>query len=192
MSNWEIKKYKELNEAQKEKSIQILIDGFKHLFTFSKDEAELQQLFADALNSEFIYLCIENEQVLGLMGLATNQLRPVKLNEETCIRTYGKGKGKIICKQMNAIFQSPVVKQDTDLYIDVLATDKEARGKGVASKLMEYAFSLEGYKQYYIEVFSKNVNAKRLYENTGFKVIKKSPISPLLFLGYGYPIKMMK
>ena len=192
MDQFEIKQYGQLEERQKEKAIEIFIEGFKHLMTFSKDEVELKQLFSIGLNPSLIYVCIENDKVLGIMGIATNHARPIRVDLEKCIHIYGKLKGTILCKQMNVIFQSQVVKGDHDLYIDVLATTKEARGRGIATKLIEYAFALENYEDCYIEVLSKNVNAKRLYERMGFEAYKKSKISFVALLGQGYPVKMRR
>lgn len=93
---------------------------------------------------------------------------------------------------MNAIFQKPVIKGERELYIDVLATAGSARGKGVATTLLNYAFNLEEYDTYYIEVFSKNETAARLYKKVGFEVNKEKKLSPMIFLGSGYPVKMRK
>lgn len=189
---WSIIPYGQLNEVQKYEVVEIFIDGFGHFMTFTKDKKALRTLFFHALNPLYTYVLVENEAVLGMIGLATNKIRPVKFEKDICISLFGKFKGKLLCKQMNAIFQSPVVKMDTDLYIDVLATSKESRGKGVATQLLEYSFHLQGYDNYYIEVMSKNENAKRLYEKMGFVEYKRVRISPLSFRRYGYPIKMKK
>jgi ribosomal protein S18 acetylase RimI-like enzyme len=90
---------------------------------------------------------------------------------------------------MNTIFQSQVVNNNTDIYIDVT---KNARGRGVATKLLEFAFSLPEYKECYIEVLSKNLTAKKLYEKCGFIVYKKKPFSFITLMGHGYPIKMKR
>ena len=93
---------------------------------------------------------------------------------------------------MNTIFQKAVVKGERELYIDILATAGNARGKGVATRLLTYAFELQEYELCYIEVFSKNRTAARLYEKLGFNVYKKEIFSPMCFIGSGYPILMRK
>lgn len=165
---------------------------FGHLMTFSKDKQELKSLFSNAFHPSFVSACVEKDTVLGIMGIATSNLRPIQLKLDQCIRIYGKFKGNLIYKQINRIFQSQVVKRSTDLYIDVLATTMNARGKGVASKLLEYAFSLPQYEACYIEVLSKNHNAKRLYEKCGFIVYKKKPLSFAILMGQGYPIRLKR
>ncbi|MBE5873172.1 MAG: GNAT family N-acetyltransferase [Lachnospiraceae bacterium] len=192
MKQYEIISYGNLTDVQKQELVWILIEGFGHLMTFSKKEEELERIFLDGLHPDYTLAYVEENKVLGLVGIATNRVRPVRFPLEVCIELFGKGKGKMVSAQMNAIFQSRVVKEDTDLYIDVLATSKAARNKGIATKLLEYCIALSGYQTYYIEVFSKNHVARRLYEKNGFTIYKKSFLSPLVLQGSGYPIKMKK
>lgn len=187
-----IMKYDELRDLQKKEMIEILIEGFGHLMTFSKDPSVLRELFSHAINEKYVYVYVEEDRVLGFIGIATNKVRPVKLDRDVCIKLFGKVKGIQVCKQMNGIFQSKVVNEDTDLYVDFLATSKEARGKGIATKLLTFCFAMPEYENYYIEVLSKNTNAKNLYERVGFSIVKKQYISFISLLGFGYPIKMKK
>ncbi|MDO5294075.1 MAG: GNAT family N-acetyltransferase [bacterium] len=187
-----IVQYGKLNERQKFEVVDIFIDGFEHFMTFTKDRKKLRSLFYPALNPVYTYALVENETAVGILGLGTNKIRPIKIDSELCEELFGSFKGNLIYKQMNSIFQSKVVQNNFDLYIDVLATSKQARGKGVATRLLEHSFNLQGYRKYYIEVMSKNTNAKRLYEKMGFVECKKNRISPLALRGYGYPIKMVK
>ena len=184
--------YGQLNENQKLEVVEVFVDGFGHLMSFSKDRKVLKQLFLQALNPLYVYALVEEEKVLGMLGIGTNKIRPIKLEIDLCKDLFGSFKGTLICKQMNAVFQRQAVKADTDIYIDVLATSKQARGKGVATRLLQYSFDLQGYKDYYIEVLSKNMNAKLLYERIGFIEYRKTRFSPIALMGFGYPIKMKK
>jgi ribosomal protein S18 acetylase RimI-like enzyme len=78
-----------------------------------------------------------------------------------------------------ALLEKPNVKNDTDICIDYIATDESYRGKGIATKLIEYVCNGLGYKECYLEVLSRNVTAKRLYEHTGFVEYKRvhNPVS---------------
>ena len=187
-----VTQFGQLNENQKLEVVEIFIDGFGHLMNFTKDREVLKQLFLQALNPLYTYALVEEEKVLGMLGVGTNKIRPIKFEINLCKDLFGHFRGVLICKQMNAIFQSQAVKDDTDLYIDVLATSKQYRGKGVATRLLQYSFDLQGYKNYYIEVLSKNRNAKTLYEKIGFVEYKKTRFSPVALTGFGYPIKMKK
>lgn len=184
--------YVDLSIEQKYAVADIFIEGFGHFMKFTKDMEVLRTLIYHAINPQWTYVLVEEEQVLGFIALATNKIRPIKFDQEVCVDLFGRLKGKLLCKEINAIFQSKVVKEDTDLYIDVLATAEQYRGKGVAARLLEYSFSLPGYTNFYIEVMSKNTVAKRLYEKIGFVDYKIRRFSPLAFKGFGYPIKMKK
>jgi ribosomal protein S18 acetylase RimI-like enzyme len=189
---YDIKAYGQLNDIQKKDIVGIFLEGFGHMMTFSKDIRELEELFFTAFHSSYIYACLENDKVLGILGIATNRIRPIKIDLDHSVSIYGKWRGAIICRQMNLIFQRQVIKKSTDLYIDVLTTTKNARGKGVATGLLEFAFSLPEYKECYIEVLSKNANARRLYEKCGFTTYKKKLFSFITLMGHGYPIMMKR
>ncbi len=184
--------YGELSEEQKYAVVEIFIDGFGHFMTFTKDRDKLRTILYHAINPVWTYALVEDEAVLGMLALATNKIRPIKFDKDVCVDLFGRFKGILLQKEMNAIFQSQVVKEDYDLYIDVLATSVQSRRKGVATRLLEFGFNLPGYTNYYIEVMSKNIDAKRLYEKVGFVEYKKSRITPSVLKGFGYPIKMKK
>jgi len=194
MQTYQITEYGTLNEEQKLQAVDIYLEGFGHMMTFSKDKTTLRKLFFEILHPSLFKCYVEQEQVLGIMGLATNELRPLNFNINICRDLFGNIKGKILSKQMNAIFQAPVVTNRNELYIDVLATAGTARGKGVATTLLQYAFGLAEYDSCFIEVFSKNEPALRLYQKVGFSIYKEEKFSLLRLAvsGMGYPIKMKK
>lgn len=86
----------------------------------------------------------------------------------------------------------PAVNGDKDLYIEYLITDKNYRCKGIATKLIHFAFEQLECDEYYIEVLSKNINARRLYKNLGFIEWKRDYNPIMIILGLGYPIKLKK
>lgn len=192
MKEYQIVEFGSLKDIQKEQAIDIMIEGFGHMMTFTKNKEILKEIFRNGFHASLFLCYVEDENVLGIMGLGTNKVRPLKFKQDICISLLGKRKGTIISKQMNAIFQVPVVKGDKDLYIDILATAGDARRKGVATKLLSYAFEIQEYEVFYIEVFSKNENAVKLYKKIGFNAYKKEKFSPMIFLGFGYPILMRR
>ena len=191
---YEMVEYGNLNDFQKEQAVEIFLEGFGHMMTFTKDKEILRSLLYEIMNPSLFVCYVEDGEVLGILGLATNKERPLKFDSDICVRLFGKMKGKIISKQMNAIFQKQAVNSDTDLYIDVLATVGKARGKGVATALLNYAFALKEFECCYIEVFSKNEPAKSLYQKMGFEVYKEEKLSflTLAVSNFGYPIMMKR
>ena len=192
MSKYKITEYGCLNDSQKKQAVELFMEGFGHFMTFSKDEALKRKLFFEIFHASLFKCYVEDEKVLGLMGIATNKIRPLNFDCDVCIKYFGKLKGTILSKQMNAIFQTPVVKSDDELYIDILVTSSAARRKGVGTALLNYAFETEGYTAWLLEVFSNNKAAISLYEKSGFKVHKQNKLSFMRFLGSGYPILMKK
>lgn len=192
MDEYKILKYHKLTEAQKLETVNIFIDGFANIMTFTKDRELLKRLFLEILHPTQTLVYVENEKVFGVLGIGTNKVRPIKFDKDVCKKVFGKFKGTMISIQMNAVFQGKAVNEDTDLYIDVITTSKEARGKGVASKLFKHLFEMEKYSCFYLEVLSNNRKAKKLYQQLGFTVYKEKRFSPVIVLGLGYPIKMKK
>lgn len=189
---FKIVEYGCLNELQKNQAVELFIEGFGHFMTFSKDEDLKRKLFFEMFHPTLFLCYVEDEKVLGLMGIATNKIRPLNFDYDLCIKYFGKIKGAILSKQMNAIFQSPVVKTKSELYIDILVTGSEARRKGVGTALLNHAFEMEGYTVWSVEAFSNNQAAISLYEKNGFRIEQRKKRSLMRFLGAGYPIRLRK
>ena len=189
---FKIVEYGCLNELQKNQAVELFIEGFGHFMTFSKDEDLKRKLFFEMFHPALFLCYVEDEKVLGLMGIATNKIRPLNFTYDLCIKYFGKIKGAILSKQMNAIFQTPVVKTKSELYIDILVTGSEARRKGVGTALLNHAFEMEGYTVWSVEAFSNNQAAISLYEKNGFRIEQRKKRSLMRFLGAGYPIRLRK
>ena len=182
----------QLTDSQKEEAVQLFLYGFGHFMTFSKDEERKKKLFLEIFSPNLFLCFIEDDKVLGLMGLGTNKVRPINFKKEICQKYFGKFKGFIISKQMNGAFQKPVVKGDKELYLDTLVTHPNSRNKGIGTALINKACSLGEYNSITTEVFSKNENAIKFYEKNGFVIKKKNKFSLMRFMGSGYPITMIK
>ena len=188
----EIMEYARLTLAQKSQAVDLFMEGFGHMMTFSKDEKLKKELMLEIFHPTLFRCYVENGKVLGLLGIATHQLRPIDFRRDTCERLFGRLKGAVISKQMNTIFQKPVVSFQDELYIDVLVTGSEARRKGVASALLNEALAKKGCSVCYLHVFSNNQPALSFYRKHGFTVDREEKTSLMRFLGSGYPIRMKK
>ena len=182
----------QLSDAQKEEAVQLFLYGFGHFMTFSKDEALKKKLFLEIFSPSLFLCYVEDDKVLGLMGLGNNKVRPINFKKEICQKYFGKFKGSIISKQMNGIFQKPAVKDDKELYLDTLVTHPDYRKKGIGTELIKKTFSFGEYTSLVTEVFSKNENAMRFYIRNGFTITKKHKFAIMRLLGSGYPIIMTK
>ena len=117
--SYEIMEYARLTLAQKSQAVDLFMEGFGHMMTFSKDEKLKKELMLEIFHPTLFRCYVANGKVLGLLGIATHQLRPVDFRRDTCERLFGRMKGAVISKQMNTIFQKPVVSFQDELYIDV-------------------------------------------------------------------------
>ena len=187
-----ILEFGELSLTQKEEAVELFMDGFGQFMTFSKDEELKKKLFIQIFDPKLFLCYLEDNKVLGLMGLGTNKVRPINFKKEVCQELFGKCKGAIISKQMNATFQKIVVKGDKELYLDTLVTHPSYRSKGIGSILVNKACSLKEYNSIIVEVFSKNTKAISFYEKNGFVITKEHKFSMMRLLGSGYPITMTK
>lgn len=184
--------YGELNDAQKAEAVDLFLEGFGHFMTFSKDEAAKKNLFIEIFDPEFFICYLEDDKVLGLMGLGNNRKRPIDFKKESCVKYFGKLKGALISKQMSAIFGKPAVSSDRELYLDTLVTNPNTRKKGIGTALINEACSFGDHDSMVVEVFSDNENAISFYEKNGFETVKENKGSVMRFLGSGYPITMAK
>lgn len=181
-----------LENEYKVKAIRLFVDSFYDMYTsISKDKKVLNDFFLNSLDFSLIYVAIFDNNIIGFMGIANNKKRTMHFDKAKCIELFGKLKGGISYYQLRALLEKPNVKNDTDLCIDYITTDENYRGKGVATKLIEYACNNLGYKDCYLEVLSKNLTAKKMYEHNGF-VEYKRVFNPVLLMGGGSIIKMKK
>ena len=187
-----ILEFGELSLSQKEEAVDLFLDGFGKFMTFSKDEKVKKQLFMEIFDPKLFLCYLEGDKVLGLMGLGTNKVRPINFKKDVCKKYFGKIKGTIISRQMNASFQKAVVKGEKELYLDTLVTHPSCRNKGIGTVLVNKACSLKDYDSIIVEVFSKNKKAIKFYEKNEFVISKEHKFSFMRLLGYGYPIKMTK
>lgn len=192
MENYKITKLSDLDKTYIDKTVKLFVDGFHNVITISEDKEILRQLFRSAIIPHMFYVCLHDEEVIGLLGYGNNEKRAVYFNKEICKKIFGEFKGSVICWQMNMIMGRPVVKGDTEGYIDFLTTHVNYRGKGIATQLIAYICKDMNYESYSLEVLSTNVNAKRLYENLGFETEKINKNIFVRLGGLGSLIEMKK
>ena len=182
----------ELNDLQKLQTVELFLNGFGRFMTFSKNEDKKKALFLEIFDPKLFLCYLEENKVLGLIGLGNNKVRPINFKKEICQKHFGKFKGAIISKQMNGIFQKPAVKLDSELYIDTIVVDINHRKKGIGTILLNKASTYGDYNTLVLEVFSKNQTAINFYKSNGFTIRKEKRMSLMSIFGSGHPIVMAK
>ena len=190
--NNKIIEFGELNSSQKEQAVELFLEGFGDFMTFSKDEEKKKALFIEIFDPKLFLCYLEENKVLGLLGLGTNKVRPINFKKEICQKYFGKFKGAIIAKQMNPIFQKPAVSDDKELYIDTIVVDPNHRKEGIGSFLLNKAETYGKYDTLVLEVFSKNQTAISFYKKNGFTIKREKKMSFMSLFGSGHPIVMVK
>lgn len=192
MNEITIVKLSDLNDEYKEKSIELFIDGFGHIYSFTKDRNILKELFLCSMDFSMVYVALYENNIVGFIGISNNKKRPISFEIEKFKQLFGSFLGSIIQKPLSAVMEKPAVHGDKDLYIDYLTTDKNYRGKGIATKLIDFICEELKYDECYIEVLSKNTTAKKLYEHLGFVEFKREYNPSTIIRGLGYLIKLKK
>lgn len=190
--NDKIVKLSELNGEQVNNAFEVFVEGFYNMFskTVIKDRNILHRLFKESFDYDMVYIYLQDNCVCGFLGLANYQKRVVKLKKELCQELLGKFKGLMIYKQMGAMLEKITVFNKDEAYIDYITTAKEFRGKGIGTKLIQYLCANLQYKSYTLDVLSKNMEARLLYEKVGFKLIKEKKEIITLLGGFGTTMTM--
>lgn len=187
----EIKRLSELDEKKINQSISVFIEGFYNVFSsISKDKEKLHNLFKHSFDYNMTYAYLKDGEVVGFLGLADYQKRPLKFNKEIFMDTIGGFPGKMTYKGMSTALEKVNVASPHVIHIDYIATSPEHRSKGIGKQLIKFVCNNLGYKQIELEVFSKNSRAKRFYEREGFKVVKVKRDLMMIMQGLGNYIMM--
>ena len=105
----QIVEFGKLNDTQKLEAVELFLIGFGHFMTFSKDEEKKKKLFLEIFSPDLFVCYLENDNVLGLMGLGNNKTRPIDFKKEICQNeacSYGNYKKlvtEVFSKNENAI-----------------------------------------------------------------------------------------
>ena len=88
------------------------------------------------------------------------------------------------------------LEEDDSYYICGMALYPEHRGRGIGTRLLAYAEQSaceKGYRKLSLIVFEQNAVAKRLYEKTGYREVRREPVCPHPLIHYtGDAILMVK
>jgi len=173
----EIKKLSELDENQIDQVINVFIEGFYNIMSsISKDKEKLHWLFQNSLDYDMTYAYLLNGEAVGFLGLGNYQKRALNLNRDNFTKilpaTLPDFARKIMYNAMYSSMCKPHDGGEGEIYIDFIATNPEYRSTGIGTKLIEFVRSDLGYRTIKLDVMTKNPRAKKLYERTGFKVVK--------------------
>ena len=124
------------------------------------------------LKSDLILIAVQQDQLVGMVGLEHGDQDFFNLNRTTFIDKFGRLRGLI-----RMMLFTPFVHhhRDGDLIIGAIAVSPKMRGQGIGTKLLQAVFDYAGthkLQSISLEVVDTNPHAQRLYERLGFVAIK--------------------
>lgn len=190
--NLSIIRLSELDDKARSAAIQVYTDCFPVYKRISKNKNILNDFFMSSFDFHLCYAAVADKSIVGFLAISSGKERSLKFDKSKCIALFGKLMGTITYYEMMYILGRPNLESETDIGIDYLATDKLYRGRGIASKLIEYACVTLCYKECFIDVDTNNTVAKRLYEHLGFEEYAQNNSITNRMLGFGRISRMKK
>ncbi|KIS04145.1 GNAT family N-acetyltransferase [Paucilactobacillus wasatchensis] len=157
----------------------IFVDGFyEWIKFFSKDKFKLTRAFTHTFNPDVFYIAIENGIVQGFAACTDGSVPSVKLKQHEFRHYLGFVRGTMAYQILRKEFEEkpyPFAIGPHMGAIEFVATGREFRGRGVATKLLNYLHNNTPFRDYVLEVADTNIAAVKLYEKLGYRVFKKVP-----------------
>lgn len=149
----------------------LFVEAYQHDLPRCKKQ-EHQERWARALASAFvpeqIYVAVEGGEVLGMAAVSYGTHRALRLRARDMRRHLGLLLGTVLHAIMAPMFGKKLPWPESTEYIEAVATAERARGRGVASAVLERLHSLP-FEECMLDVGDANTGAKRLYERLGYQ-----------------------
>lgn len=121
--------------------------------------------------------------VLGLAACSHGSTRAVRLDARALRGSLGVVRGTLAWLAMRPSFHAALPYPPTTGYVECVATAPEARGRGVATELMERIHALP-FDDFVLEVTDVNDGARRLYERLGYRELRRKRSKAPWLTGY--------
>lgn len=176
MGDFVIKNLAELGDAQVRQAADVFVEGFyDSLRFFSTDRGKLAKALEHALVKERFFVALEEGNVVGIFAYSAGRKRPFRFEWAALRRELGWFRGTLFYNLVRQELEKPLDLADRQCYFEAVATAKEARGRGVASRLNKELISRLNYEDYILEVVDTNMTAIRLYEKLGYIEFRRKP-----------------
>lgn len=131
------------------------------------DEALI--ILTDLLDGEQVIIALQDGQLAGFAGIQHRKKHLFKISIYPFVKHLGFVRG-LFAVFVLALFGRPY--KDGELLMDGICVDKNGRGQGIGSLLLETIFEFarqNGYKTVRLDVVDTNPGARKLYERKGFE-----------------------
>jgi ribosomal protein S18 acetylase RimI-like enzyme len=182
---------KKLSENDRHSITSIFVEAYyNQLQQLDKDSSKLEKMFYNTfLIDHFIGAFIDNELV-GFFALTDESERCLRINKKDVFNVIKGLRGYFAYKALKREFEHRIKLKESGYNIESVATSKKHQGKGIATKLMNYAIENSEYLE--LDVLDKNKRAYEIYKRIGFKVFKEKSVFPVFrkIIGYNKRIFM--
>lgn len=162
-----------INQEMSKIFVEAYYDELKSL---SKSKEKLEQAFISAFQRDFFYIAELNGEIVGILACTTNQKRAIVVNKSSFQKSFGFMKGLLYYFFLKSIFNKELSYSPEVGYIECVATAKAARGKGVATALLNHVLINLPINHYLLEMVDTNEIAMKVYKKAGFQETNRQKI----------------
>lgn len=184
----------DLDGAARAEAARVFVEGYSNeLETLSKDRDAWTRALTPALVSEVFYGAVDDGgHVLGIAACSNAATRAMRLDPTALRKNLGAVRGSLAALFMGGTFHKSIDDvSDGTGYVECVSTATHARGRGVATALMEHIHDLP-YREFVLEVTDVNAGARRLYERFGYREYRRKPSRFPRITGYREAIWMRR
>lgn len=160
-------------EGDRDAIARLIVEAFSKFFSLLDKNLAL---VAQAMRSSLVlnrFFVAEQEGVIGVIGVSSRDSHTFHIDRKVFTASFGFVKGTIAASFLKRELKPKVALTDSAAYIEIVAVDEQARGRGVASGMIRDLFSQARYTEYYLEVLDTNEAAIRCYQKLGFAEVSR-------------------
>ncbi|MDD2296672.1 MAG: GNAT family N-acetyltransferase [Sphaerochaetaceae bacterium] len=170
------KNLSELEPVHKRQAVEIFAASFFEPLSFISSNLDI---IADVLEHSLVadhhYVALLHGNVVSIVSISNANGRSHKFQRDPLVSQLGFFRGTIAFFRLRGVLERPLELQESQCFIELVATDSAFRGLGISTALQRYLFTNLPYRQYFLEVAEMNFNAIRIYEKLGFIVEERTP-----------------
>ena len=142
-----------------------------------KDMECAAKILENGIAIDRFYVAEQNEEIIGIIACGDCTGRVINITKEDCKKHLGLIRGTVAFKLLSSNLMQPLSYPVTTGYIEVVGVLQQARGKGVAKKMLQEVIKNNTkYNEFILEVDSINSSAIKSYTDSGFVEFKRVPV----------------
>lgn len=170
----------------------VFVDGyFDALRSLCRDRERWAAALAPAFVADRFWVALVDGEVLGIAACCSPGTRAMHLDRDAFRAHLGRVRGSLAHRVMRGSFHHRVAMAEHAGYVECVATAARARGRGIASALMEHIQTLP-YDRLLLEVADTNTGAVRLYERLGYHEVSRRTARLPWITGHRYALYLAR